>query len=211
MEVQWEELSQDERDLLINEGLAAATDAASTGYICQVFKAHGNDSNDNAETTSNVSDDEWHECREGSPNLFLNSEYELSDNTCTESEHEFADGNDIQSEGSESPLLAGARSREEESEDHRPFYALTNDERNVYFQMADIMRSLEHKAETLPSVALSPDFVTAWRHFELAMFGFAANPGIGEVPVGIPVVDNPESVFEWAQFVDEVPWEIDFY
>lgn len=74
MEAQWEELSQDERDLLINEGLTAATDAASTGYICQVFQAHRNDSNDNAKTTSSVSDDEWHECREGSPNPFLNSE-----------------------------------------------------------------------------------------------------------------------------------------
>jgi hypothetical protein len=210
MEAQWEELSQEEGVLLMNERLAAATSAASTGYICQGFPYLGNDTNNNAETTKDVSDDEWHECREGSPNPFSDSEYELSDNTYTESEHEFADNNDIQSECSAAPLLAGTRGHEEESEDHRPFYALTKDERDVYFQMTDIVRSLEHKAETVPSVAFSPDFVTAWRHFELAMFGFAANPGIGEVPVGIPVVVDPESASELAQFVGEVPWEIDF-
>jgi hypothetical protein len=77
--------------------------------------------------------------------------------------------------------------------------------------MAEIVRSLEHKAETLPSAALSPDFVTAWRHFELAMFGFTANSGIGEVPLGIPVVVDPESASELAQFVGEVSWENDFY
>ncbi len=207
MEAQWEELSQEERDQLTSEGLAIATGAASTGYICQVFP-FGNGYNDDA---TDVSDDEWHECRDGSPNPFSNSEYELSDNSYAESEHEFADNSDIQSEGSEAPLLAGNCSREEEPEDHRPFYALTQDERNVYFQMAEIVRSLEHKTETLPSVAISPDFVTAWRHLELAMFGFAATPGMGEVPVGIPVLVNPESASELAQFVGEVSWENDFY
>jgi hypothetical protein len=156
------------------------------------FQYLGSDADDGVGTTNDVSDDEWHECREGSPNPFSNSEYE------------FSDDNDIQSECSESPLLAATSSHEEQSEDHRPFYALTKDEQDIYFQMDDIVGTLEHRAETLPSVALTPDFVTAWRHFELAMFGFAAEPRIGEVPVRTPVVVNPETAPQRAQSADTV-------
>ncbi len=211
IEAQWEELSQEERDRLMSEVSAAPTGAASAGYVCHVLRHLENGYNDDAHTTSDVSDDEWHECQEGSPNPFSNSEYELSDNTYTESEHEFSEDNDFQSEGSDAPLLAATSSHEEESEDHRPFYILTNDERDVYFQMADIMRTMEHKVGALPSTAPTAHLCMAWCHFELAMFGIAAEPRIGEVPVRIPVAVNPESASEWAQSVGEVPWEDGFY
>ena len=198
-EAQWQELSQEERDRFMSEGLATATGAASPGYICRVFRYLGYDSDDDADTISDSSDDEWHECREGSPNPFSNSEYELSDNPHTESGHEFADDNNFQSEGSDGPLLAGTHGHEEESEENRPFYALTKDERDTFFHMGNIVRGLEHKAETLPSATLAPDFVMAWRHFEVAMFGIAAEVRIGEVPVRIPVLVNPETAPQWAQ------------
>jgi hypothetical protein len=198
-EAQWEELSQEERDRLMSEGLAAAAGAESSGHIRRVFRYLGYDSDDDADTISDSSDDEWHECREGSPDPFSNSEYELSDNPYTESEHEFADDNNFQSEGSDAPLFAGIHGHEEESEDSRPFYALTEDERDTFFHLGNIVRGLEHKAETLPSATLAPDFVMAWRHFEVAMFGIAAEVRIGEVPVRIPVLVNPETAPQWAQ------------
>ena len=197
-EAQWQELSQEKRDRLMIEGLAAAGEA-SPEHICRVFRYLGYDSDDDADTLNESSDDEWHECLEGSHNPFSNSEYEFSDNPYTESEHEFADGNSFQSEGSDGPLLAGTHGHEEESEDHRPFYALTKDERYIFFQMAGIIQSLERKSETLPSATLAPDFVMAWRHFELAMFGIAAYTRNGEVPVRSPVVVNSETAPQRAQ------------
>ncbi len=197
-EAQWQELSHEKRDRLMIEGLAAAGEASSE-HICRVFRYLGYDSDDDADTLNESSDDESHECREESPNPFSNSEYELSDNPYTESEHEFADDNSFQSEGSDAPLLAGTHSHEEESEDHRPFYALTKEERDTFFHMENIVRGLEHKAETVPSVTLAPDFVMAWRHFEVAMFGIAAEVRIGEVLVRIPVLVNPETAPQWAQ------------